>query len=159
MTPLPDPMALSGRHRWLALRTGLSLVVLSLLLMLGACATVPRDSLYQQLGGAEGVASLVDALIEKSRTDPRIGELFAETDFDYFRERLIEQICELADGPCEYTGLPMSDAHSGMDISEREFNWFVEDLEQAMQQVGLPLAVQNRLLAQLVPMHAEVIRQ
>ncbi|MGE4072136.1 MAG: group 1 truncated hemoglobin [Lysobacterales bacterium] len=141
------------------MRIGLSLLVLSLLLVLGACATVPRDSLYQQLGGAEGVASLVDAIIEKSRTDPRIGELFAETDFDYFRERLIEQICELADGPCEYTGLPMSDAHSGMDISEREFNWFVEDVEQAMQQIGLPLAVQNRLLARLVPMHEDVIRQ
>jgi hemoglobin len=133
--------------------------LLSFLLVLSACATVPEGSLYQQLGGAEGVARLVDAVIEKSRTDPRIGELFAQTDFDYFRERLIEQICELADGPCEYNGLPMSDAHSGMDISEREFNWFVEDVEQAMWEVGLPLAVQNRLLARLVPMHAEVIRQ
>ena len=47
----------------------------------------------------------------------------------------------------------------GMDISEREFNWFVEDTERAMAKVGLPLAVQNRLLARLARMRGEVIRQ
>ena len=64
--------------------------------------------------------------------DARISELFAETDDAYFQARLNEFICQIADGPCEYTGLPMPDAHSGMDISEREFNYFVEDLERAM---------------------------
>jgi hemoglobin len=46
-----------------------------------------------------------------------------------------------------------------MDISEREFNWFVEGVERAMDRVGLPLPVQNRLLARLAPMRDEVIRQ
>lgn len=134
-------------------------LLIALALGLSACASLPRGTLYQQLGGAAGVERLVDALIEHSRNDPRIGDLFASTDFAYFRERLIEQICQISDGPCEYTGLPMSDAHSGMDISEREFNWFVEDVEKAMSEVDLPLPVQNRLLARLVPMHADVIRQ
>lgn len=128
-------------------------------LMLSACASVPRVSLYQQLGGAEGVARLIDALTGHVRADPRIKDLFAETDFDYFSERLNEQICVIADGPCEYTGLTMEDTHSGMDISEREFNWFVEDMERSMNEVGLPLTVQNRLLARLANLRAQVIRQ
>lgn len=118
-----------------------------------------RKPLYDELGGQPGIETLVDAVIVATRADPRISELFSETEDAYFRERLVEQICELADGPCTYTGLPMPDAHSGMDISEREFNAFVEDAERAMQQVGLPLAVQNRLLARLARMRAEVIRQ
>lgn len=136
--------------RWLAVL---------LALWLAACASTPKSSLYQQLGGPAGVARLVDAIIIEVKADERIGELFAETETEYFRERLIEQICMVADGPCEYTGLPMADAHSGMDISEREFNWFVEGVERAMSEAGLALPVQNRLLARLARMRAEVIRQ
>ncbi len=136
--------------RWLAV---------PLALWLAACAGAPKSSLYQQLGGPAGVAKLVDAIIIEVKADERIGELFAETETEYFRERLIEQICMVADGPCEYTGLPMAEAHSGMDISEREFNWFVEGVERAMSEAGLALPVQNRLLARLARMRAEVIRQ
>lgn len=135
-----------------------SLACLSALVLV-ACASVREPELYQQLGGKAGVDQLVAAMVEEAHTDPRIAELFAQTDLAYFRERLVEQICQLADGPCEYTGLPMPDAHSGMDLSEREFNWFVEDVERAMRRVGLPMAVQNRLLARLARMRAEVIRQ
>lgn len=137
-------------NRWLA---GL----VSLLLV--ACASTPKGSLYAQLGGQQGVATLVDAIIVEVKADPRIGELFAETETAYFRERLIEQICMVSDGPCEYTGLPMEDAHSGMDISEREFNAFVEDVERAMVRAGIALPVQNRLLARLARMRGDIIRQ
>lgn len=137
-------------NRWLA---GLAT------LLLVACASAPKAPLYAQLGGQQGVAALVDAIIAEVKADPRIGELFAETETEYFRERLIEQICMVADGPCEYTGLPMADAHSGMDISEREFNGFVEDVERAMDRAGIALATQNRLLARLARMRADIIRQ
>ena len=137
-------------RRWLA---GL------LALLLAACASMPKTSLYDALGGQDGVTTLVDAIIVEVKADPRIGELFAETETEYFRERLIEQICMVADGPCEYTGLPMADAHSGMDISEREFNGFVEDVERAMDRAGIALATQNRLLARLARMRADIIRQ
>lgn len=128
-------------------------------LLLAGCASTPKTSLYDALGGPGGVATLVDAIIVEVKADPRIGELFAETETEYFRERLIEQVCMIADGPCEYTGLPMADAHSGMDISEREFNWFVEDVERAMRRAGIALPVQNRLLARLAQMRGDIIRQ
>ena len=102
---------------------------------------------------------LVAATVVEVHGDARISELFAETDDAYFQARLEEFICQIADGPCEYLGLSMPDAHSGMNISEREFNYFVEDFERAMHTCGLPLAVQNRLLARLARLHADVIRQ
>lgn len=131
----------------------------ALICLLGACATAPKASLHAQLGGDEGISRLVAAIVAEVHGDTRISELFAETDDAYFQARLSEFICQLADGPCEYTGLPMPDAHSGMDISEREFNYFVEDLERAMDSSGVPLAVQNRLLARLARLRDEVIRK
>ena len=135
------------------------LFLLVLVLALCACATVRTPTLYDDLGGKAGVARLVDNLIAKYRADSRINELFSETDFDYFNERLNEHICLVSGGGCEYTGLSMEDAHSGMDIKEREFNYFVEDSQAAMTEVGISVGVQNRLLEILARDHGAVIRQ
>lgn len=129
------------------------------LMLLSACATTSQQSLYQALGGQAGVEALVDRVTDIAHNDERIGFLFEDTDFPYFKARLTEQICELSGGPCEYTGLDMVDAHSGMEITRAEFNYFVEDLQLAMDQVGLDVPTQNRLLGLLVPMHADVIEQ
>ncbi len=130
----------------------------SLVMVLSGCATTPPASLYAQLGEQAGVERLVDAIIVEVKASDSFDDLFAQTDFPYFRERLIEQICQISGGPCEYTGLPMEDAHSGMNISESEFTAFVEDVELAMRKIKLPLQTQNRLLARFAAMRAEVIR-
>ena len=70
-----------------------------------------------------------------------------------------EQICAISDGGCEYTGLSMEEAHSGMDLSEAEFNTFVDASRRAMTRAGFAIGVQNRLLARLAPMREDVIHQ
>lgn len=136
----------------------LALGLLVSLVLIG-CATAPKDALYRDLGGAEGIAKLVDKLIVKYRADQRINGLFQETNFEYFAERLREDICVRAGGPCTYQGLSMAEAHSGMAIREREFNYFVEDTQVAMDELGIPLSVQNRLLKLLARERGEVIHQ
>ena len=126
--------------------------------LISACATTRKPTLYDDLGGKVGVARLVDKLIEKYRADSRINGLFNETNFEYFSERLNEYICLVADGGCEYQGLSMEEAHSGMDIKEREFNYFVEDSQAAMTEVGIGVGLQNRLLKVLARDHGDVIR-
>jgi hemoglobin len=117
------------------------------------------DALFRALGGLDGINSLVDALIDEYRADDRINQLFQMTDFDYFKARLVEDICVKSGGECEYQGLSMEEAHSGMNISEAEFNWFVEDSRRAMEKVGLDVGTQNQLLAILARERETVIRQ
>jgi hemoglobin len=137
-----------------------TLFAVLLLIMMTSCANAPKSaSLYDDLGGDAGIQKLVDKLIEKYRADTRINGLFNQTNFEYFAERLREDICVRAGGPCEYQGLSMADAHSGMDIKESEFNYFVEDSQKAMDEIGLPVGVQNRLLKLLARDRDEVIRQ
>jgi len=123
---------------------------------LGVAGT-SNATLYQELGAREGIERAVDAILVELKTDKRINGLFTETDFPYLRERLIEQFCFVADGPCEYTGLSMEDAHSGMAITGREFNWFVEDMEIGLKKAKIPLGAQNALLARFAKMHGEVV--
>jgi hemoglobin len=51
----------------------------------------------------------------------------------------------------------MADSYAGLDIREGEFNARVEDLIEAMEDVGVLVGAQNRLLARLAPMHADIV--
>ncbi len=134
--------------------------LLALLVIGPACTGTHRaDRLYADLGGSTGVAGLVDAVVAELHSDPRIRHLFAETDDAWFKARLNEQICKIAGGGCDYTGLDMAAAHSGMDLSEAQFNYFVEDARRAMTRAGIRIGAQNRLLARLARMRAEVVHQ
>lgn len=128
-------------------------------LLLAACATTREPRLYDALGGETGVAKLVDALVAEYHADAKIGALFENTDDAYFKARLNEQLCQISDGGCDYTGLSMPEVHSGMDLSEAQFNAFVDASRRAMTRAGYSVGVQNRLLARLAPMRGDVIHQ
>lgn len=135
------------------------LLVGLLVLALAGCATSQRgpDSLYLALGELPGITRVVDAFLIELSEDHRIVAHFVDADPDRLREKLIEQICEVSGGPCEYTGKSMQTIHAGMNINEAEFNFLVEDLQLAMHTVGVPLTAQNRLLARLAPMRADIV--
>jgi hemoglobin len=128
-------------------------------LTMGCVSKPQQDQLYQELGAETGVARLVDAIIVEIKANPKVMVFFQDTNFDYFRDRLIEDICVRSGGACTYQGLSMADAHSGMQIRESEFTYFVEDTQNAMQAVGLSTATQNKLLALLARDRSEIIRQ
>ena len=48
-------------------------------------------------------------------------------------------------------------AHKGLHLTNADFNAVVEDLQKAMDEVGLPFRTQNRFLARLAPMHHQVV--
>jgi|APFre7841882724_1041349.scaffolds.fasta_scaffold29790_2 hemoglobin len=117
------------------------------------------NQLYTDLGGLPAIEKVVDASLAEIANDLRINLLFAEADMPYLRARLVEQICEATGGPCTYTGLSMEEAHSGQDVSEAEFGFFVEDLIAAMTKLGVPKDKQDALLAVLGPMKPQVVGQ
>ena len=135
--------------------------MLFLSLLLGACASGPQkdDSLYKDLGGKQGIARLVTKAVELAHSDERIAFQFENADDENLIEQLDDLICELSGGPCSYEGLDMAEAHSGMEITEAEFDVFVERVIDAMEQAGIAHPARNRLLALLSPMREDIIHQ
>lgn len=115
-------------------------------------------TLFDQLGGKPGIVKIVDTLLPKLQSDPRIRASFDGIDMPHLSLRLKEQICVVADGPCTYRGKDMKLIHDGLHITDAHFNALVEDLQDAMDQNGVSTAVQNRLLARLAPMHRDVVQ-
>lgn len=133
-------------------------MIIVMLIVVAGCQSVPADRLYQQLGGEPGIASLVDTFMQGLGNDARIRQHFSRTNPDRFREKLIEQFCQLAGGPCSYTGDSMAEAHRGLDIGEADFNALVEVLINAMNTEEIPVSAQNRLLKPLAAMHGDIVQ-
>ncbi|MCH2342429.1 group 1 truncated hemoglobin [Pseudomonas sp. NPDC047963] len=130
-------------------------------LLLGACAgQAPKDDgLYRQLGGEPGVTRIVEGMLLRIAGDPRIVEHFQDIDIQRLRDKLIEQVCLEAGGPCVYTGDSMEESHKGLALTPSDFNALVENLQAAMTAEGVPIPTQNRLLARLATMRGQVIER
>ncbi|MEO8489864.1 group 1 truncated hemoglobin [Pseudomonas sp.] len=128
-------------------------------LLISACAQQPSkdDSLYRDLGALPGLTRIVEGMLLNIARDERIVERFRHVDIQRLRNKLIEQFCVEAGGPCTYTGDSMAESHKGQNLSRSDFNALVEDLIKAMDSEGISVPVQNRLIARLAPMRSEVI--
>ena len=91
--------------------------------------------------------------------DARINTLFAKVDHNDLRRLVIEQMCEATGGPCKYTGRSMEEAHSGLNLTNKDFDAFVEDLVTAMNEAKVAKPTQKKLLAILGPMRPQVVGQ
>ena len=116
-------------------------------------------SLYDDLGGEKGIATVVDFFITEISFDPAIYPFFSNTDADRLRRTLNEQFCYVSDGPCVYTGDSMEAVHANMHITKGQFDRVVELLQTAMDKADIPFAAQNRLLKELVPMRPQIIER
>ncbi|HSG88721.1 MAG TPA: group 1 truncated hemoglobin [Pseudomonadales bacterium] len=140
-----------------------SLLLAALLVQLGACSSTdtaieaPAQPFFEEFGGMPAITATVDAFLGRLAADERIVERFAMTDVARFRRLLIEQFCVLAGGPCTYTGASMAAAHRTQGIRADEFDALVRDLMDAMNEVGVPRAAQNRLLGRLAPMYGDIV--
>ncbi|MCB1876013.1 MAG: group 1 truncated hemoglobin [Chromatiales bacterium] len=124
--------------------------------------TTGDDSLYNRLGalaGGDGKAAItvaVDKFLEKVVADDRINFFFANANVPRLRAMLIDQVCEVSGGPCKYTGGDMVTVHKGMNITESQFIALVEDLRQALVEIGVPIHEMNELVGLLAPLKRQI---
>ena len=119
-----------------------------------------QKSLYDRLGGKDGIKAVVDTFVKNVAVDKRINKLFAKTTgpkMEHFKSALVDQICEATGGDTKYTGKNMKDAHKGMKITEAQFAALVEDLKAALEEKGVAEGERNDLFALLAPMKDDIV--
>jgi hemoglobin len=122
---------------------------------LAAAASTAR--LYDRLGGAEGVAAIANALIDRVAADPKIGESFKGAKLDRIKRLLAEQLCDLTGGPCHYSGDTMRQVHAGHHISQAEFYGMVATLRGILAERHVDTGATNELLRLLAPMKRDIV--
>ncbi|MGQ0799126.1 MAG: group I truncated hemoglobin [Pseudomarimonas sp.] len=112
---------------------------------------------YEEFGGEAGMTALMDVFMDELLADPRMRPFFEASDQKRVKRQLAEQFCAILGGGCIYSGRDMKTSHEQLGATRADFNALVEDLQVAMNKQGIPFRAQNKLIAQLAPMHREII--
>jgi hemoglobin len=115
--------------------------------------TPVEPTLYDRLGGVYNIATVVDDLIDRLMTDPRlnanprVNEAHHRVSPPGFKFLLTEMVCEAAGGPQKYSGRTMGDSHRHLMITDEEWQSFRDDLQQTLDRFEVPQPEQEELTA------------
>ena len=108
---------------------------------------------YERLGGVYAIATVVDDFVDRVMGDPRLNanpkvdEAHHEVPPAGFKYLVTEQVCAATGGPQRYTGKSMRDSHAHLDITEREWQAFLDDFRQTLDKFQVPAAERAELFA------------
>lgn len=126
-----------------------------------------KKTLYDRLGGEQGVAAIVDDFVTRAMADPTVnwerkgvkqgGLSFnrgksmqwdaSPANVAQLKKHLARFIAVKTGGPTEYDGQDMKSAHAGMQITNTEFDASVGAMKASLDKLQIPNAEQKELLA------------
>lgn len=122
-------------------------------------------SLYERLGGVYAIATVVDDFIDRVMDDPRLNanpkvdEAHHRVSPAGFKYLVTEQVCAATGGPQRYTGRSMFDSHAHLDITEAEWQAFLDDLRQTFDKFQIPSGERAELLAIVESTKPDIVRK
>lgn len=119
-----------------------------------------QPSLYDRLGGYDGITGFVNELMPRLQTDLQLGRFWLNrSDDGIAREKqlLIDYLCANAGGPVYYSGRDMKVSHKGMKISETDWAIFMEHAAATMGVLQLPKRESEEIAAFVVSLKKHIV--
>jgi hemoglobin len=127
-----------------------------------APATATRPSLYERLGGYDGIAAYVALVFPRVAQHPDLAHMFRGHGKDSQQRQfqlVVELVCHKTGGPCAYIGRPMPPVHEGLGITEANWTTFMKIITDGMEEKRYPTDVRAEFLQVWRGFHDGVVRQ
>jgi hemoglobin len=121
-----------------------------------------NKSLYERLGGAKGIAALVDGIVDAHMAKPIIKARFLPyADKPDVVERVKKHTCDFlgsgTGGPETYAGRSMSDTHRGMNITEQEYAAVAEDILATLKKHKIDSQTRDEVMSIVGSLKSEIV--
>ena len=129
-----------------------------------ARAQVTQPSLYERLGGAYSIATVVDDFIERLlvnatlNANPAINEARERVPKAGLKFHVTTLVCEVSGGPCKYTGRAMKESHQHLNITRAEWDAMVADFKATLNKFNVPEREQQELIAIVGSTKNDIVR-
>lgn len=100
-----------------------------------------QKSLYERLGGYDGLTAFANDLLPRLEGDSQLGRFWKNRGDDGIareKQLLVDYLCACAGGPMYYTGRDMKLSHKGMKISEADWSIFLRHAGATMSALKVP---------------------
>lgn len=115
------------------------------------------DSLYVRLGGADGIASIVDDIWKNHTSNPKVKQRYTKSDPENVKRLVREFFGAGIGGPETYTGQDMLTAHTGMNINDEEFVAVCDDVLSALTKNNVGQTEKDEVLCILYSMKGDIV--
>jgi hemoglobin len=136
-------------------------------------------SLYERLGGNDGITKLVDDFVTRALADPRVNftragvtrgglSLHREQSMQWdaspenvakLKQHMVEFIALATGGPSVYHGKEIRAAHANMHITNPEFDACVGDLKASLDKLQIANAEQKELLSVIESTREQIVEE
>lgn len=109
-------------------------------------------SLYERLGGKEGISSIVDDTVNAHMNNPAVNARFLPfkekpEQLAIIKKHTIDFFSAGSGGPAHYLGKDMVMAHTGMNISPSEYMHVMDDIFDALDKNSISEESKKDVLA------------
>lgn len=111
--------------------------------------TESNASLYDRIGGADGIVRLVSKFYNLVLSDPELAPFFEHTPVDRLLNMQQEFFSAALDGPIRYTGRSLVEVHHGRGIDMKHFARFVQHLLTTLQEFKLNSHEVDEIIARI----------
>jgi hemoglobin len=121
------------------------------------------ESLYNRLGGVYSIAAVVDDFIDRImdnpalNANPKVDEAHHRVSKAGFKYLVTEMVCWATGGPQKYTGKTMRESHEHLDITEQEWQVFLQDFQATLDKFQVPPAEQQELFAIVASTKSDIV--
>ena len=119
-----------------------------------------QPSLYERLGGYDGITAYANDLLPRLQSDPQLGRFWDNRGTDGVereKQLLIDFLCSNAGGPVYYTGRNMQTTHEGMNISESDWTIFLGHAGVTMKALQIPQQECDDIVGFVLSLKEEIV--
>jgi hemoglobin len=114
-------------------------------------------SLYERLGGTDGITQLASDLVDIHLANPRISPRYANVDITAAKNGAATFFISGTGGPNVYKGKDMLSTHKGMNIDGGEFLAVLDDALKALDKNNIGQREQEEVLYILYSMKSDIV--
>ncbi len=117
-------------------------------------------SLYERLGGYDGITIFVNNLLPRLEADAILGRFWQNRGNDGIareKQLLINYLCSSAGSSMIYTGRDMKTSHQGMNISENDWVIFLGHAGATMEALHIPKQECDEMVAFVLSLKDDIV--
>jgi hemoglobin len=121
-----------------------------------------EKSLYDRLGGYDGITAFANDLLARLQSDSQLGRFWQNRGDDGIereKQLLIDYLSFNAGGPVYYTGRDMKLSHKGMGISESDWSLFLGHAGDTMTALSVPAQECEDVVAFVLSLKDDMVEQ
>lgn len=113
-------------------------------------------TLYQRLGGGDGIAAVVDDLYRRILGDETLAPFFVGTGMVEQKRHMALFLAAAAGGPDGYRGRDLQVAHAGRGITDADFDRVIGHAAAALGGAGVDPDAIDQVAGALLPLRAQI---